>query len=273
MPAIVPPLAARIAAIRRAARSLVAALAGSVRASAAQRGEAAGVAGPGHLGGEVLRDCRSQQPRQAGPDDIAADQREHPAAQGDEIGPGVAAGPAGVAQPCPGQLPPRQVARGVGAAGHPPLLPGAAGLLLEPVQQLGQADPPAGLHVIPAGGERRREQPRQHVAAPLAGHRPVRLERARAGTAATARPSGPRTCRRHDRGPWPRRPRLRAGRPGRAVPHGWSWRGLPNSTSSDSGRYRSPGGGSAPGDRSLPAAIRAWWASTLAITSLAGADM
>jgi hypothetical protein len=64
-----------------------------------QRGEAAGVAGPGHLGGEVLRDRGSQQPPQAGPDHIAADQREHPAAQGDEVGPGAGAGPAGAAKP------------------------------------------------------------------------------------------------------------------------------------------------------------------------------
>ncbi len=45
-----------------------------------ERGEAARVAGPGHLGRQVLRSCRGQQPRQAGPDDIAADQREHAAA-------------------------------------------------------------------------------------------------------------------------------------------------------------------------------------------------
>ena len=175
-----PPLAARIAAIRRAARSLVAAPAGSVRASAASAAKPAGSRDAGHLGGEVFRDCRGQQPRHAGPDDIAADQREHPAAQGDEIGPGVAAGPAGVTEPGCGHLPPGQVARGVGAAGHPPVLPGAAGLLFQPVHQLGQADSPAGLQLVPVSGERGREQPRQHEAAPLAGRRPAGVVR-RAG--------------------------------------------------------------------------------------------
>ena len=130
-----------------------------------ERGEAGRVAGPGHLGCEVFRGLGTEQPRQAGPDDITADQREYPAAKGDEVGPGVTAGPAGAAEPCRSQLPPRQVARGVGAAGQPPVLPGAAGLLLQPVHQLGQADPPAGLHVVPVGGERGREQP-----APQAQH-------------------------------------------------------------------------------------------------------
>src|SRR4029077_11925031 len=64
---------------------------------------------------EVFRGLGTEQPCQAGPDDITADQREYPAAKGDKVGPWVAAGPAGVAEPCRGQLPPRQVARGVGA--------------------------------------------------------------------------------------------------------------------------------------------------------------
>ncbi|MGH8920969.1 MAG: hypothetical protein ACRD0H_21995 [Actinomycetes bacterium] len=143
-----------------------------------ERGEAAGIAGPGHLGREVLRGIRDDQPRQAGPDHIAADQREHPTAKSNEIGPGAGCRPSSVAKPCRGQVPPRQVARGVGATGHPSLLPGAAGLLLEPVHELGQADPAAGLQAVPAGGERGREQPRQHVAAPLAARRPVILRRA-----------------------------------------------------------------------------------------------
>ncbi len=209
----------------------------------------------------------------AGPDHIAADQREHPAAQGDEVGPGAGCGPAGAAQPGCGQLPPPQVASGVSPASHPPVLPGAARLLLQPVHQLGQADPPRWTACHPG-----RQQMAARTAVPArdraAGRSPASPPRARAaGTAATARPSGPRAHRRHDSRPWLCRPRIRAGRPGHAAPHGWSWRGLPNSTASDSGRYRSPGSGSAPGGRSFPAAIRAWWASTPAITSSAGADM
>jgi hypothetical protein len=94
---------------RQAARQVLGGRAGRVGArQRGERGEAAGVAGPGHLSREVLGRFWEQQPWQAGPDDIATDQREHPAAQGDEVGPGPGADPAGVTEPAGGQSPPGQ---------------------------------------------------------------------------------------------------------------------------------------------------------------------
>ena len=235
MSAIVPPLAARIAAIRRAARSLVAALAGSVRASAASAAKPPGsrdraISAARFLG--VAGD--SSQPRlgrMTSPQISGSTPR--PRAMKSVLG--LPPARPVVAEPAGGQFPPGQVACGVGAAGHPALLPGPAGMLLQPVQQPGQAEPAAGLHGS-RRRERRREQPRQHVAAPLAGRRPA--SGAGRGGNCSGQPghlAGRPVAGMGSAAAGPRR----AVRAWHGAPHGWSRR-APNRTSSDSGRYRDP---------------------------------
>ena len=229
------------------------ALAGSVRQSAASAANPAGsrlraisAARPFGVAGvsSQARLGRMTSPQISG---------EHAAAQGETVGPGVRRpGRAAASQDRP--APPRQVARGVGAAGEPPVLPGVTGLIFQPVQHPDQADGAAGLQLVPAGGERRREQPRQYVAAPLAGRRPAAVGAGRGGNRRNSPAiwlSGPSPAMTAAA---PRRLRSAAAC---APPSRWSSPGLPNSTSSDSGRYRSPGGGPAPGAAAAPAATRA----------------
>ena len=110
--------------------------------------------GPGL--GEHHRHPLAQQPPVGGPDDL-------PGHEQDEAREQLVA----VMRPDRDTPLQRQFSRagagGVGPAGQPPLLPGASGLQLEPVQQLGQPPPPG---LIPGqarawSGEQARQPPRQ----------------------------------------------------------------------------------------------------------------
>src|SRR6266487_4872657 len=137
-------------------------------------------------------------------------------------------------------MPPGDVARRIGAAGLPP------------GQDLDQPGPSTGLIAWAVHHERRRQQPRQdHIAALL-----------------TRRPRPLRTAGRE---PVQQRRQFRAW-----LRRSWTYlrQGLhrghqsapPNRTFSVSGRYTGTEAPPAGGDAG-PAPRRAWWASTLAITS------
>ncbi|MGO4421411.1 hypothetical protein AB4Z54_22570 [Streptomyces sp. MCAF7] len=84
---------------------------------------------------QQLRGALPQQPSVSGAYDLSAQQRDHAAAQ---IGAVVLACPLVLGEPLHRQ--PRPLSAGVlGSAGHPALLPGAAGLVFQPVQQLDEA--------------------------------------------------------------------------------------------------------------------------------------
>ena len=139
----------------------------------------------------------------------------------------------------PTRYPRRGIARGVGPVGDPPVLPGVTRLLLQPVQHPDQATAALLVQVAPAGGERRREQPSEHLRFRLAGQRPAgrhrprrelpqqRHRRAR-GRRQRPRPLIDRRSRPGDGG--------RAGRPASAAHLG----PCPNSTFSDCSRQRPP---------------------------------
>ena len=232
-----------------------------------QGSEPGRVADPGHLRRKAGRGSRRQQPAQARADHVRADQQHDrpPGQQRDMLG--ITGSPAGGGQPPGQQPPPRGVARGVGPAGDPPVLPGVTRLGLQPVQHPDQATTALLVQVPPAGGERRRQQPPEHLRFRLAGQRPACRCRPRRETAQKRCRRG-RICRQ-----WPRPLIDRHARPlddgGRATvaAHRGS---CPNSTLSDSGRY--PAAAPAP---SCPAGgrsrLRAWCATTAAMTSLAGA--
>jgi hypothetical protein len=129
-----------------------------------QRREAAGVGNPAELR-EQAGWSQAQQPPVVRPDDLPADEGGHAAGQvGVVVVPGAAPGPE------PVQRDPHPGGSGLfGAAGQPPFLPGAAGLVLEPVQQL---DQPAftGLEVGGAvRGERQAPGPLENSLARRAG--------------------------------------------------------------------------------------------------------
>jgi hypothetical protein len=94
----------------------------ALSAQRGQRGEGARIAGPGHLGGQVVpRRCEPQQPVHAGPDRVGADQHQQPRAQVRHRLP-----PADSDRPAPVRV----ILR---AAGPPPLLPAVTGLGSQPV--------------------------------------------------------------------------------------------------------------------------------------------
>ena len=169
--------------------------------------ESFGVAERGHGAGKLgVLASAGYQPGQGGAHDAGADRRDQRRDQrrGHR---GIASGPV---QPAAGQLPPRSPG-GVGSAGQPALLPAAAFLALEPVQQCPQR---TGLPGPQAG------QMLVHLLAGLRAGGPVRGRRPRR----EAGPRGPVTRQPH------RRRRSRRGGPGgHHVP-------LPNSTSRLSGR-------------------------------------
>ena len=237
MSATWPPLAARMAAMRRSASCVVWLLTRVLLADHGQGGEPGRVADAGHLRGQAGRGGRCQQPAQARADHVRADQQHDrpPGQQRDMLR--VAGPAAGGCQPPGQQPPPRGVARGVGPAGDPPVLPGVTRLSLEPVQHPDQAAAALLVQVRPAGGERRRQQRCEHLGFRLAGQRPAGRRRARREPPQQRR----RRARARRQRPRPlidRRPR-RAGSGGRASgPGSAAHRGPgPNSTLSDSGRY------------------------------------
>jgi hypothetical protein len=93
-----------------------------------------------------------EHPRQAGADDVAADQHEQP---GRQVGRVVRRRLAGRRQPLRRQADPARSGMLLGAAGQPTGLPRIPGERRQPVQQLGHPAPPAG----PGGGRRRDERP------------------------------------------------------------------------------------------------------------------
>ena len=132
------------------------------------------VACPGQFGDQMPGRARDDQPVQAGPDHVSADQRQHAAAEDAMVMCGFLASAAGRAQPPGRQQPPAGVPRGVRAAGDPPFLPGAPGLLLEPVQDPDQPEPAGRLTARLCQRERRAQQPGLHLAASRLGRRPRR---------------------------------------------------------------------------------------------------
>ena len=133
-----------------------------------QLGERRGVAGAGHLGGQVVpRRGEPQQPVQAGPDHIGADQHLQPRGQVRQR-----LGAVGADQ----QPPVRLV---LGAAGAPPLLPTIAGPLPQPAQHRQQPQSPVALAERVVQRERRRQHPLHHRRPPRPGGRPRRGHRPR----------------------------------------------------------------------------------------------
>jgi hypothetical protein len=210
-----------------------------------QLGETAGIPSPGHDCDQVLRGAWVQDPVQARADHVSTGEQQR-------ADPQVARSrrpAAGVAWPRPGQqrTPPLGVAHRVGAADQPPLLPGVAWVLGQPIQQPGQPQPascPRCRTVL--DGERRGEQLGQQRLAGMRGHRPQR-------------------CRGSGREPLPQLCHVRAdqqrGGSGRRVlgrDHADGERAHkvrpPNSTSSESRRY-ALGTASAPVPGTLPAAV------------------
>ena len=239
-------------------------------ASRGQGGEPGRVADAGHLRGQAGRGGRGQQPAQARADHVRADQQhDRPAGQQRDVL-GIARPAAGGGQPPGQQPPPRGIARGVGPASDPPVLPGVTRLGLQPVQHPDQATAAFLVQIAPAGGERRREQPSEHPRFRLTCQRPAGRHRPRR--------EPPQQRHRRARARWQRpRPLIdrrsrRAGDGGRAGgPASAAHRGpCPNSTLSDSGRY--PAAAPVPpcpaGGRSC---LRAWCATTAAMTSSSGA--
>jgi hypothetical protein len=234
-----------------------------------QGGESGWVADAGHLRGQAGRGGRCQQPAQAGADHVRADQQhDRPAGQQRDML-GVAGPAAGGCQPPGQQPPPRGVARGIGPAGDPPVLPGLTRLGLQPVQHPDQAAAALLVQVCSPGGERRRQHPSEHLRFRLAGqhpagrHRPWRepaQQRHRRDRTGRQRPRPLIDRRRRRTGN-----RSRAGWPASAAHRGPG----PNSTLSDSGRY--PAAASAPPCPTGPPCLRAWCATTAAMTSSSGA--
>ena len=133
-----------------------------------QLGERRGVAGAGHLGGQVVpRRGEPQQPVQAGPDHIGAYQHLQPWGQVRQR-----LGAVGADQ----QPPVRLV---LGAAGAPPLLPTIAGPLPQPAQHRQQSQSPVALAERVVQRERRRQHPLHHRRPPRPGGRPRRGHRPR----------------------------------------------------------------------------------------------
>lgn len=236
MSAIRPPLAARRTAIRRSASCVVwlltqfswqaaarAANPAGSRTRAISADKPAGVAGAisqPRLGRITSAQTSIMIARPASSETCSGSRGPRPAA---------ASHPASSPRP-------RGIARGAGPAGDPPVLPGVTRLLLQPVQHPDQATAALLVQVVPAGGERRREQPSEHLRFGLAGQRP----------AGRHRPRRELPQQRHRRARARRqRPRPlidRRSRPGDGGRAGWPASAAhlgpcPNSTFSDSGRY------------------------------------
>jgi hypothetical protein len=136
---------------------------GVVPAESSQGGEPLRVAAACHLNGQDLHGARREQPRQAGLDHIAGDQREHASAEGREVVLRNAVCPATGPQPFHRQVPPARIASRVRTAGDPAVLPGLSWTSLQPVQDLGQAGLAPELSTGGLGDERRCEQPLEHL--------------------------------------------------------------------------------------------------------------
>jgi hypothetical protein len=133
----------------------------ALRAQPGEHGERRAVAGAGHLGGQATP-CRgeAQQPAEAGPDHVSADQHQQPRAKVRQLCPGGRSGPRPASRRVSDQIPP--VGPVLGAAGLPPLLPAVTGVSMQPGQHR-QHPQPAGLlagRVIQR--ERRGQDPGQH---------------------------------------------------------------------------------------------------------------
>ena len=225
----------------------------ALRAQPSEQGERRAVAGAGHLGGQATpRRGEAQQPAQAGPDHVSADQHQQPRAQVRQLCPGGRSRSRPARRRVSDQIPP--VGLVLGAAGLPPLLPAITGVSMQPGQHR-QHPQPAGLladRVIQR--ERRGQDPGQHRGPARLRHRPRRRDRAGRERGQQLRP-----CRLQ-----PRRRRRSPG--GRCRDHLLAADGhevlSPNRICRLSGRY--PGAGSAAGPRSRR---RAWKASTPVITS------
>ena len=185
--------------------------------------EAGGITDARHLGGQVPRGRRGQQPPRAGPYDISADQLHHADAEL-PFGAGVVLrDPAGLAQPLRDLRPPVRVPVTAGTRGIPPVLPGPAGLGGKPVQDPDQPELAVALAGVVVQRERRGQQPAQHCRPVLAGEVPGSRGRARR----EAFPQG-RALRAGQPGPGDLRSGMRARRRHHCC--------LPNRTSSASGR-------------------------------------
>ena len=116
-----PPLAAMIAVILRIAR-VATGLSGDRLAEVVQRGEPFGIAGAGHLGGQVAA-REGQQEGQTGADRVPGDQQD-PRPEAGRLRHAIVAGLVPVLDPPGGKSTP--VCGFLGSAGRPPFLPGLA---------------------------------------------------------------------------------------------------------------------------------------------------
>lgn len=154
-------------------------LGGHVRVGVAEcleAGEALGVAGAGQAPGQrSLARPAGDQAGERGTDDVTAGRHDQGSGQ---LSPQPPRFPSVLALPGDRLLPPVP-SRSVGAAGHPPLLPGLARLIRQPVQEPLQGPPAPFLagfvvqHEYPAG------EPLEGLIAALPGGRPVRRRRPR----------------------------------------------------------------------------------------------
>ena len=139
-------------------------------ASSPQRSEALGVPGPGHLCRPSFGRGRSEQPLQAGADQVGADRGEQAAGYHPLV-------PAAHRDPCLPRPADREVAPVhpavvPGAAGRPPLPPGLSRLALQPPQHETQAAETVLLGSCPLGDERWPGQPLPQLGATQAGRGP-----------------------------------------------------------------------------------------------------
>ena len=198
-----------------------------------QRGEPGAVPQPGHLPAEREPDRAGDQPCRAGPDGIGVDQLAEPVRHGlQELG--AVARVAGGGEPVHDRRPPVRLAVAGDPAGLPALLPGVPGIPFQPAQETPQREPPplqrpGGFRIGRGQQPARQRRPAQRRRLPGVRDCPGRVLLQQGGCG--FRPH-PRAQRR------PGSPGLR---PGGGHPR------LPNSTSSDSGRYPGPAGGGGAG--------------------------
>ena len=204
-----------------------------------------GIAGAGHLGGEVVpRRREPQQPVQAGPDHVGADQHQQPGAQVRQRLRRGRCRPDG-----------RQSGWSSAPLATPSLLPAVAGLGPQPVHYGQHPQPPSLLTDRVVQRERRRQHPIEHRGPARLGRRPRRGDRSGRERGDQLRPGRVRRPGHRGRGiGGSRRQHLRVG--------GGHDPASPNRICRLSARY--PAAGGAAGSRSR---WRAWKASTPAITS------
>ena len=198
-----------------------------------QPGEPAAIPQPGHFPAERELDGTGEQPGQAGTYGLGIDHLAEPerhrlqellAASGVAAGgEPVRGGRAAVCQAVADDL-----------AGLPALLPGVPGVLFQPVHETPQRDPalpqrPGGLGIGRGQQPARQRRPAQGRRLPGARDRPGRVLLQQGGCGLRPHPGAQRRLR-----PLVRR-------------HGGGHPRLPNSTSSDSGRYPGAAGGGAAG--------------------------